>query len=41
VLAQPPNNPGFGRRFRRLAQDVGIDQVNHKLSVDSDSIGTK
>jgi len=31
----------IGRRFRRLTQNVGVDQVLHSASVDSESMGTK
>jgi len=41
MCAKPRHDPRIGRRFRRLAQDVSVDQVLHSASVDSESIGTK
>ncbi len=41
MCAKPRYDPRIGRRFRRLAQNVGVDQVLHSASVDSESIGTK
>ena len=41
MCAKPRHDPRIGRWFRRLAQNVGIHQVLHSASVDSESIGTK
>jgi len=41
ICAEPLNDSNVGQRFGRLAQDVGIDQVFHSVSVDSESTGTK
>ena len=41
MCAKPRNDPRIGRWFRRLTQNVGIDQVLHSASVDSESMGTK
>ena len=41
VAPEPLDHPGIGRRLGRLAQDVGVDQISHSVSVDSDSTGTK
>jgi hypothetical protein len=41
VCAKPVHNARIRRRFRRLAQNVGVNQMLHRVSVDSDSMGTK
>src|SRR5262249_20559153 len=41
VVAQPLDHFGIGKLLGRLAEDVGVDQVSHNVSVDSDSTGTK
>ncbi|HVR37953.1 MAG TPA: hypothetical protein VMU84_02585 [Thermoanaerobaculia bacterium] len=41
VPSQPPKDRWIGRRLGRFAQDVGIDQISHSVSVDSESIATK
>src|SRR6185503_5433178 len=41
VAAEPLDNPRARRRLRRLTEDVGVDQILHTVSVDSDSMGTK
>ena len=41
MCAKPRHNPRIGFWFRRLAQNVGVDQVLHSASVDSESMGTK
>lgn len=41
ILAKPLYDSGIGRWFGRLAQNVGVDQVFHSVSVDSESTGTK
>ena len=41
MCAKPCHNTRIGRWFRRLAQDVSVDQVLHSTSVDSESMGTK
>src|ERR1017187_4111916 len=41
MCAKPRHDPRIGRWFRRLAQNVGVDQVLHSASVDSESMGTK
>src|SRR6266705_1026974 len=41
VLPQPVNHPGLRVGPGGLAKHVRIDQVGHKVSVDSDSMGTK
>ena len=41
MCAKPRHDPRIGRRFRRLAENVGVDKVSHSVSVDPDSIGTK
>jgi len=33
--------PWMRRRFRWLTQNVGVNQIFHRVSVDSESIGTK
>ena len=39
--AKPFHDTRIGNRFRRLAQNSGIDQVFHSESVDPESMGTK
>src|SRR5437899_2080756 len=41
VLPQPLDDARVGDRLCGLAQNVGVDQISHSASVDSDSIGTK
>ena len=41
IRAEPLDHSDVGYRFGRLAQHVGIDQVFHSVSVDSESTGTK
>jgi hypothetical protein len=41
VVSQPLDDREVGLRFGRFAQDVRIDQVGHRTSVDSDSMETK
>ena len=41
VVPQPFDCIGIGDRLGGLAEDIGIDQIDHSVSVDSDSIGTK
>jgi hypothetical protein len=41
VCAKPVHDPGIRRWFRRLAQNVGVNQILHRVSVDSESMGTK
>jgi hypothetical protein len=41
MSAKPCHDSRIGRRFRRLAQNVGVDQILHSASVDSESMGTK
>ena len=41
VPAKPINHAGARLRFGGFAQDIGIDEKCHNVSVDSDSIGTK
>ena len=41
VALQPFHHAARRFRLGRLAEDVGVDQEIHKLSVDSDSIATK
>ena len=41
MCAKPRHDTRIGRWFCRLAQNVGVDQVLHSASVDSESIGTK
>ena len=41
MCAKPRHHTRIGRWFRRLAQDVGVNQVLHSASVDSESMGTK
>ena len=41
MCAKPRHDTRIGRWFRRLAQNVGVDQVLHSASVDSESMGTK
>ena len=43
VLPEPlaDNKPGTRVRLGGLTEDVGVDQLRHSVSVDSDSIGTK
>src|SRR5262249_60812726 len=39
--AKPVHHSRIRRWFRRLTQNVGIKQIFHRVSVDSESIGTK
>jgi len=41
VLSKPPDDLCIRSRFRRLAQNIGIGQVSHSESVESDSMATK
>src|SRR5262249_3471776 len=41
VRSEPPDDHRIGHDSRRLAEDVRVDQVLHRVSVDSDGIGTK
>lgn len=41
VAAQPFDHPLIGLRLGRLGKDVGIDEVLHSESVDSESMATK
>ena len=41
VTPEPPDNGLVGRRPGWLAQDVGVDEERHRVSVDSDSMETK
>jgi len=41
MCAKPLHDPRIGRRFRRFAQNVSVDQVPHIAFVDSESIATK
>jgi hypothetical protein len=41
MCAKPRHDTRIGCRLRRLAQNVGVDQVLHSASVDSESMGTK
>lgn len=41
VVAKPLDDPLLRLRLRRFTQDVGINEICHSVSVDSDSIGTK
>ena len=41
VRTEPCHDARIGHWLRRLAQNVGVDEVLHSASVDSDSIGTK
>ncbi len=41
VCAKPFHNTRIGSWLRGLAQNVGVDQVLHSESVDSESMGTK
>ena len=41
VAPQPLECPGIGGGLGRLAEDIGVDQIGHSVSVDSDSMGTK
>ena len=41
VAAQPLDCFGMGLWLGGLTEDIGIDQIGHSVSVDSDSIGTK
>jgi len=41
MFAKPRYDTRIGRWFRRLAQNVGVNQVLHSASVDSESMGTK
>jgi hypothetical protein len=41
VFAQPVDDLPLRRGLGRLAQDVGVNEVSHKVSVDSESMGTK
>lgn len=41
LCPQPLDHSRIRIGFRRLAQNVGIDQIFHSASVDSDSMGTK
>lgn len=41
ICAEPLYDSEVGHRFGRFAQDVGVDQVFHSVSVDSESTGTK
>ena len=38
---EPVHDRWMGIGFGRFAQDVGVDQIGHRVSVDSDSMGTK
>jgi hypothetical protein len=40
-VPQPLDCLGIGRRLGGLTEDIGVDQICHSVSVDSDSIGTK
>jgi hypothetical protein len=40
MCAKPRHDPRIGFWFRRLAQNVSVDQVLHSASVDSESMGT-
>jgi hypothetical protein len=41
MARQPSHHTGIRLGARRLAQNVGVNQDCHSVSVDSDSIGTK
>ena len=41
VGAKPLHDPRVRCWFRRLAQNVGVNQIFHRVSVDSESMGTK
>jgi len=41
MCAKPRHDTRIGRRLRRLAQNVGIDQVLHSACVGSEPMGTK
>ena len=41
VAVQPLDNPRVRIGLGRLGEDVGIDEVHHSVSVDSESIATK
>ena len=41
VVPQPLDCIGIGRKLGGLAKNVGVDQIGHNVSVDSDSMGTK
>jgi hypothetical protein len=41
VAPKPFEHTRIGFLLGGFAQDVGVDQIRHSVSVDSDSIGTK
>jgi hypothetical protein len=41
VATKPVERTRVWSDLRRLAQYVGVDEVGHSVSVDSDSMGTK
>ncbi len=41
MLAEPVEDGRVGARFGGLAEDVGVDEEFHRVSVDSDSMGVK
>ncbi len=41
MSAKPRHDARVGRRFGRLAQNIGVDQIFHIESVDSESTGAK
>src|SRR6185503_21149106 len=41
MASKPRDDTRIGDWFRWLAEDVGIDQVPHSVSVESESTGTK
>ena len=40
VAPQPVDCRGIGGRISGFAKDIGVDEVGHSVSVDSDSMGT-
>jgi len=41
VASQPLDCLRIWGRLGGLAEDIGVDQIGHSVSVDSDSMGTK
>src|SRR5690349_4964173 len=41
IVREPLHDTPIGHGLGRLTENVGVDQISHSLSVDSDSMGTK
>lgn len=41
IALEPVNGPGVRGRLRGFTEDVGVDEIRHRVSVGSDSMGTK